>query len=446
MNREEKSKRQDVKTDRLDRGAGGITRRVALIVFLVALAARAGWGTHRLIRAPDASALEFPDEQQYWSSAVGLWNGQGLRDELGFRATRMPLYPSVLAPFTAYPHGVITAKAVHWLIGAAAAAFTAALATTLFDRRVGVLAGALVALDPFLVFSSSLLLTETPYLCVAIALWWLLAAAIRSDRVPLRRWLLIGVLGASCVYLRESSLGLYLAGLAFVVCCRRFEPRSTGGVAAAAVFMVASLVPWAVRNRQITGEWRWLTTRAGISLYDGVGPTATGSSDLGDIKQMPAVRSLTETEWNRYFLDESVRAIRGDPVRVVRLAGVKLARTWNPMPNVDAYQSRFVRFVSAAWTMPTFALALLGTILLPIGHGYAGARWAMFLLLPAFYLSLVHSLFVGSVRYRLGAIPMLEVLAAFACITLFDSLRRRGKTLLRPPSLKGDVSEAVRGE
>lgn len=412
----------------------------------MALAARAGWGTHRLIRAQDASVLEFPDEQQYWASAVGLWNGHGLRDELGFRATRMPLYPGFLVSFTALPQGVIAAKAAHWLIGAAAAALAAGLATTLFDRRVGLLSGLFVALDPFLVFFSSLLLTETPFVTALVGFVWLLAKALRSDRNRWARWAWMGASGSVCVYLRESSLGLVLVALAFLVICRRFERRTVAGAIAAVLLVLASLMPWAVRNRQVVGEWRWLTTRAGISLYDGVGPTATGRSDLGDIKQMPAVRDLSEAEWNRYFLDESYKAVRADPVRILRLAGLKLGRMWNPVPNVDAYQSRFVRFVSAAWTIPTFALALLGAILVPIRLRPAGVRLAMFLMLPAIYLGLVHSLFVGSVRYRLGAVPMLEVLAAFACIAMLDRVRRCGRTPVVSPLALGESSEAVRGE
>jgi hypothetical protein len=49
----------------------------------------------------------------------------------------------------------------------------------------------------------------------------------------------------------------------------------------------------------------------------------------------------------------------------------------------------------------------------------------VFLLLPALYLSALHSLFVGSVRYRLGAMPMIEILAALAVVALADRLGRR---------------------
>jgi hypothetical protein len=178
----------------------------------------------------------------------------------------------------------------------------------------------------------------------------------------------------------------------------------------------------------VTGDWCWLTHRAGISLYDGVGPQALGTSDLGDVKQSEAVRGLDEVAWNRYFFDHAVAAIKTDPERVLKLAGVKLTRMWNPIPNVQTYRSRAVRWFSAAWTIPTFALAAVGVMLLSIGKLRGGLRTALFLLLPAMYFSAVHSLFVGSVRYRLAAIPMIEILAAVALMAIYDRIRHHAAT------------------
>lgn len=389
-------------------------------IFLIALLLRAGWGTFRLARADDLSALEFPDEEQYWLMAGSVSAGEGLQDELGFRATRMPLYPVGLSVLAATANGVIIAKVLHWVIGAVAAALTAGAAAALFDRRVGLLAGLLTAFDPFLIFFSSLLLTETAFVAVLMALWWLIARIIRQGTKSLGRWVAVGLVAALCVYVRESSVGLVAVALGFTLVCRRFDRRALLGAAIAAGFVVLALVPWAARNRRVVGEWCWLTTRAGISLYDGVGPQATGDSDLGNIKHMPAVRDLSEVEWNRYFMDESVKAIKSEPGRVVTLAGKKLARMWNPFPNVQTYQSPLVRAVAAIWTIPTFILAVVGALLLTIKSGRQSVRTAIFLLLPALYLSALHSLFVGSVRYRLGAIPMVEILAAVALVVVVD--------------------------
>jgi hypothetical protein len=96
---------------------------------------------------------------------------------------------------------------------------------------------------------------------------------------------------------------------------------------------------------------------------------------------------------------------------------------WNPLPNVETYQSRAVRGISAVWMLPLYACAVTGVVLIPIRNRARGLSIALFLLLPAVYLSVLHSLFVGSVRYRLGAIPMLEMLAAAALVAIFDRLR-----------------------
>jgi hypothetical protein len=402
-----------------------MTLQRLFIIFMIAFVLRGAWGTIKFIRADDPTRLEFPDEEQYWLMASSLRTGSGLRDELGFRATRMPLYPAALSLVAGATHGVTIARVAQWVVGALAAAITAGAAAALFDRRVGLVAGLLVAFDPFLVFFCSLLLTETAFVTALTALWWMLARNVCGSRQSVIRWVIVGVSAALTVYTRESSLGLIFLAFGFAVVVRRFEPRSVAGAAIATAVIVASLVPWAVRNQRLTGQWCWLTTRAGISLYDGVGPQATGVSDLGNIKQMSAVRDMTEVEWNRYFVSESFKAVRADPGRVLRLAGVKLVRMWNPFPNVETYQSRVVRALSACWTLPTFLGAAVGLVLLLRQDRKDALRIAIFLFLPALYLTLLHSVFVGSVRYRLGAVPMLAILAAFAVVAIADRMGKR---------------------
>jgi hypothetical protein len=101
---------------------------------------------------------------------------------------------------------------------------------------------------------------------------------------------------------------------------------------------------------------------------------------------------------------------------------------WNPIPNVETYRSRIVRLLSATWTSPTVVLAAVGVMLLSMRKKGGGLRTALFLLLPAMYLSALHSLFVGSVRYRLAAIPMIEVLAAVALAAIYEGIRPHGAT------------------
>lgn len=393
------------------------TRRWLWVVFLAALATRTGWGVYREVQFTHRAVLEFPDEIQYWEMASAFREGKGLPDELGYQATRMPLYPLFLSRFAGTYGGVLGARIAQWIIGAVAAVFTSCAAWQLFgDRRAAWIAGLLVAFDPFLIFFSSLLLTETVFVTLLCCLWWQLSFAWRDETGGIGRWLAIGVVGALCVLVRESALGLLVLGLAGALSMKRFQPRSMLGGIAAVLIVAAALLPWAVRNHRVVGSWCWLTTRGGISLYDGVRPGAMGDSDLGDVKQMPAVRGFTETEWNAYFTRVAWRLIRDDPGRVATLAGRKILRMWNPVPNVESYRSGAIRMVSAAWMIPTMLLALVGAVWV---FRDRGAAVSVLLLLPAAYLTLLHAVFVGSVRYRLAAMPMLELLAAFALTAIW---------------------------
>jgi len=406
------------------------------VLFLVALAVRGGWGVYRAISIDQPTELEFPDERQYWLMASSFADGDGLRDEFGFRATRMPLYPVLLSPCTQWPSGMLLAAAGQALIGALGAVLAALLAvqvcrlnatpmdTTSIHRRCSIAAwtaGLLVAFDPFQVFFSALFLTETIYTTLTLLLWWVTMPLVTADKPPgWARWVMVGLIAAACVYTRESAVGLIAVLCLFLIVQGKGPRRRIIGSLIVGAVVVMALWPWASRNKDVIGERQWLTTRGGISLYDGVGPQADGSSNLADVQRSGPAANLSEAEWNRYFWNESIHSIRAEPGRILRLAGVKVARLWNPLPNVETYQSSLVHTVSAAWNIPIFALALAGgMILVQRGKG-RGRRLTVFLLLPALYATVLHAIFVGSVRYRLPVMPMLEILAAVAIAVILN--------------------------
>ncbi len=403
----------------LDHSNNAVSRRMLALLFLFALAGRAGFGTVQMLRQQQGVTLTFPDEQQYWQISRSLRSGLGLQDELGMRATRMPLFPGILALLPDAPNGLVLAKLAQWLVGALVAPLTALLGASLLDRRAGMIAALIVSVDPGLVGLSSLLLTETPFICALLALWWVGQPLVRVGREGhLRTWIATGLLAALCIYIRPSAAALAIVWVLFLLLCQRKVERSWLRAAIALTIVLLALVPWAWRNQRTTGHWCWLTHRMGISLYDGVGPDATGAGDLGQIKQMSEVAGLDEVAWNSWFLAESWASIRSDPARIAQLAGVKLARTWSPILHAEEYSSAVIRIVFAAWTIPLFGLAAAGTWLLR-------KRWAALCVLlgPALYLAALHSLFVGSIRYRMAAMPMLSLLAAVAIIALYDRVK-----------------------
>lgn len=396
-------------------------RWVTAALFLVAFATRAMWLLFDVGRSGEFNALEFPDEHDYWQLAGSLAAGEGLVGEHGYRALRMPLYPWLLSFVASLKYGVFLAKFSQCAIGALASIFIAKLTRQLAGPIAGVFAGVLVACDPFLIFFSSLLLTETLSITCLTGLW--LVGWNDGERLSWRRWLIVGLLAGLNVYVRESSLGICVLWIGFLAWREHHGWVSIARATASLAVVFLTLLPWAMRNEQVTGQWTFLTNRGGISLYDGVRPDATGASDLGNVKQMQAVRELDETTWNQYFLDASIDTIRSDPWRVLKLAPTKIARTWNPMPNADGHTSWFKRIVGLIWNVPIYMLC-----------AWAIWRWRNFrglvvvaMMLPAIYITLLHSVFVGSLRYRLPAMPMIEVLAA---IVLAEIIRRKASPAL----------------
>jgi hypothetical protein len=405
---------------------------------VVAAGLRTGWVVYRYSGRPEAT--EYPDEAAYLLSARSVAAGEGLIDEFGYRATYMPGYPLFLALGSLYPGGLMATRIVQALLAALVAPATFWLAREWgrwvlgngAARGVNLAAvggGLAAAVDPFLVFFSGLLLTEALYAVLLVGAWAAVVVVCRSLRSGQpagstgTRWaLLAGAALWACLMLRPAAVVILLAALVSILVSGRFRLSAGRCAVGMLVVVMCGLLPWAVRNRLVLGEWRWLTTRGGISLYDGVQPGAEGASDLAHTKQMPRVRDMGELEWDRHFRHQAWSIIREDPARIIRLTGRKLMRTWSLTPNVEQYRSGPLAWVGAAWMVVILAGAVVGWSV----YRREVAAWLV-LLMPVLATSGLHMIFVGSVRYRVPVMPMLMVLAAYGFATLVVRRAQAGK-------------------
>jgi hypothetical protein len=122
---------------------------------------------------------------------------------------------------------------------------------------------------------------------------------------------------------------------------------------------------------------------------------------------MPEVLGLSEIKWDRYLRDRAWAAARQNPSRVLALAWRKLLRTWSLTPNVQEYRHGLAAVVSGAWMALLLGLAVIG-----LGARRRAVRAWLVLLLPVILLTLLHMVFVGSVRYRVPTMPLVMVLSA----------------------------------
>ena len=153
------------------------------------------------------------------------------------------------------------------------------------------------------------------------------------------------------------------------------------------------------------------------SLYDGLNPQATGASDMRFVPEFAAAQRRSDaqhapSEGFEYRLDRRFRRAAwawacANPGRAVQLAGIKLLRFWNFWPNEPSFSAWPVRLVVLATYLPLILLAAMGL------RRAAGYGWPVALCwLPAVYFTLLHTVFVSSIRYRQPAMMGLIVLAA----------------------------------
>ena len=204
-----------------DSNTDGRFFRWLLVLFLLAAGLRVGWVTVRFAGGQRWAAFQYPDEQAYCQVADSLAAGEGMVDEFGYRATYMPAYPAFIALFRALPQPLFWARITQALLGALAAPATFLLAGRWLrisrarraelqpgwsNQRVAALAAVAVACDPFLIFFSGLLLTETLFTAALITLW-VFVLPMSEAGVRLRVWpvVLAGVLLWVCLMLRPAA-------------------------------------------------------------------------------------------------------------------------------------------------------------------------------------------------------------------------------------------------
>jgi 4-amino-4-deoxy-L-arabinose transferase-like glycosyltransferase len=393
--------------------------RIALaVVMLLGLGIRLAWALHQL--SDDAAIDRLPDQREYLDLGKHLFGADGLsmvdpRFEQIVYAFRTPGYPLLIACCDANPTVV---RIMQCFLDT-----TTILAIFLLSRRWllpggAVFAAALVAVNPYMIFFTGLILSETLFtamLCWGITLL-ILSDGPRPDGNKLLAWLGGGVILAMAILVRPGAFLLPVVLGCGAALANRTAPRSYRShwplPVAATMLLLTGLVlsPWAARNRWTLGSWIWTSTNDGITRYDGFNPDATGASDQRFVQSMPWTRDMTEIARSRYFSQLADDWIRSNPMDALKLAGVKIARTWSPVPLSQEYGGRWIyRAVGLGYGLPFDILVILG--LRQLNLSGSAKR---FLLLPAIYFTIAAGLSVGSLRYRIPAEGPMAILAASA--------------------------------
>jgi 4-amino-4-deoxy-L-arabinose transferase-like glycosyltransferase len=380
--------------------------RLFLAILITGLLIRLGIAVAR--DANDATALRtLPDQREYLDLGRSLISGNGLvmhDDRLGVKvhAYRAPGYPIFIAMCGGNIRAIRIAQA---LLDTSTILAVYLLARKYLTPAACVFASVFIAFNPYLIYFSSLILSETLFISL---LAWGMYLLVRKGT-----WCYGAVVLALMLSVRPSAMMLpvILAAVsALEVRNRRdliIRPLMTGATC------VIVLFPWAFRNHLVVDHWLWTTSNAGVTLYDGLHPGATGASDQRFLESMhDELRPITNEVDRSNHLARKARQFAGDDsTRTMVLTLRKLARTWSPIPlSAEARSNSLTTLISAIYSVPLFALTIAGIFLRKLP-----AIVKVYLLVPAIYLTAIHALSVGSIRYRLPAdVPMAVVAASAA--------------------------------
>jgi 4-amino-4-deoxy-L-arabinose transferase-like glycosyltransferase len=394
-----------------------------ILILTVAVAVRLAAGAWWQSRMPAEQQFFFPDSHAYWILGHAIARGEPYEflspDD---QVLRTPGYPVLLAGwFRVFGDDapVLSVRAFSAVLGAVAVGVLGWWTTQLFDARAGRWAGWIAGLYPGSVSMGVFVLAEAPFcpwMLLQLALWglaWRAQSNARAGALAVGG----GIAGAIATLIRPSWLLFTPFALAIAMVIDRRRGRSLAlGLAMCCSFAVCML-PWWIRNAHVTGHFVATTLQVGASLYDGWNPEADGGSNMAFVDRFAgeeravdraaADQDTFEFRLNRRMEKAALDWAWANPGRVAQLAWVKFARTWNVWPNEPQARSWPLRLAVMCTYVPLLCLGIVGAWrYTPWGWPYVLA-W-----LPAVYFTLLHVVFVGSIRYREPAMLAVTSLAA----------------------------------
>ncbi len=428
----------------------------ALALFGVAWLLRALYVSH--LQTSPLALSPMLDELYHVEWARALASGDWFGSDAFFRA---PLYPYILGMLLKISDGsLIVARHVQAMYGSLVPVLTYLIGRRVLNERVGLVAGVIACIYPFLIyFDNELLIVSLVVLLDAL----MLLAVLRADRIPTwGRWLTAGVvMGFSAIarpnvliFIPLLLLWIWLEarragegpgemesahGRLSLVRCRTPLLTAVGRSALFLVGVALIVTPVTMRNAALDGDFVLIASQGGVNFYignneraDGISAVVPGLgeawmySDCERIAERECGAHLKPSEVSGYWYGLGRRFLRSQPGAAARLYLKKFVLFWDSFElanNKDIYffgrMSPVFRSLSWLHFGVIAPLAFLGAWVVRRRKGAS--------LLVLFLLSYMGSvlLFFINARYRLPVIPIIIVFSSAGALWLWDRARGR---------------------
>jgi len=382
--------------------------------------------------------------------AASDWLGQ----EVFYQA---PLYPYFLGTvYTLLGDDPLTLRVVQAVIGALACLLLAAAGWRFFSKRVGIAAGLMLAFYPPAIFFDSLIQKSVLDLFfLSLALWllsrldnayWNSTDTASQQQNPRNAvvWWTLGMAIGCLTLTRENALVIALAVFVWIWWRHRLPGKVR--LAHSALFaggLLVVLLPVAVRNQIVGGEFHLTTSQFGTNLYIGNNEQSDGlyvplrrargdpkfeREDATQIAAEALGKEPTSAEVSSYFTRRTWEYVTNHPGDWLALMGRKLALAFNGVEVADVED----QYTYAEWSCPLWLgglvwhfgiVAPLAVIGVWLTWGERRRLWLLYLIFVSYTFSIV--LFYIFARYRLPLVPVMLLFAAAGLVNIFQLRSQR---------------------
>ncbi len=352
----------------------------------------------------------------------------------------MPLYPYFLAILYSITFSnPYLIRIIHILIGAVNCSLTYLVASKIFDKKVGVVAGVLVATNFTLICYDCLMMPVGLNIFLSLSIIYFFLH--REQMKKKREWFFLGIIiGLSA--LGDGKMLLFSLGIIayfFVVYRHKLQKYVLRALIPLGLGIFIILSGVGLRNKLIGGDWIWISAQSGLSFFVGNNPDANGvfsnpsfirpdhrgqDEDQKIIASKYAGRSLRPSEVSYFWFKKGINYILSSPISYSRLLLKKFLLFFTDTEDAYDMDMLFLRDWKNMLDINPFSiicyLAILGILFMR--KKYKESIFINIMILSQLVFTLI---FFLTNKHRASILPFLIMYETCALFWLVEQIRER---------------------
>lgn len=333
-----------------------------------------------------------------------------------FSYTMSLLLAAIYRIFGYYP---LVARLIMGLLSVLSVWLLYLVARRLFTERIALLASAIAAGYPYLIFYGVTLVTETPF-TLALLMAVYMALQIQADThfrvVP---WLYLSVSLALMVLLRMAAI-FFVPVLLLWLWRTMQQPRRLYTLSIPLLVIMVAIAPLTLRNYWLWGQFNLSEAQFGHVFWNGNHPEQQWDFHPYRFFPIPpaVLASHNDVVITNQLLQLGVQNVLHEPLRFVFVSLARLRELFTFWPTADSGRlANLLRLASFGWLAPLAAWGVVANL----------PRWRA--LAPLYLFLLIHTGIYAMtwtmIRYRMPMEPFLIMFGAYTLAVIYDRLRGR---------------------